>query len=175
MMDSATEPKKQQQDAFLVLSKRITILRQELRQKDDQVEQLQGHVLWLETEFKKKQSDSRDEMILNLKKENNELKRQLSDSPYKVDIETQTIHHLQPQKDAKADIETQTIQHLQPQKDTKVDTETQTTQLLQPPPHLQPQIDMQTGVLAGIIEEKLKAIQDNIENIIEQQFLTISW
>ena len=169
MMDSATEPKKQQQDAFLVLSKRITILRQELRQKEDQVEQLQGHVLWLETEFKKKQSDSRDEMILNLKKENNELKRQLSDSPYKVDIETQTIHHLQPQKDAKADIETQTIQHLQPQKDTKVDTETQTTQLLQPPPHLQPQIDMQTGVLAEIIEEKLKAIQDNIENIIDDK------
>ena len=82
---------KKKQDAFLVLSKRITILRQELRQKEDQVEQLQGHVLWLETEFKKKQSDSRDEMILNLKKENNELKRQLSDSPYKVDIQTQTI------------------------------------------------------------------------------------
>ena len=53
---------KKKQDGFLVLSKRITILRQELRQKEDQVEQLQGHVLWLETEFKKKQSDSRDEM-----------------------------------------------------------------------------------------------------------------
>ena len=142
---------KKKQDAFLVLSKRITVLRQELRQKEDQVEQLQEHVQWLETEFKKKQSDSRDEMILNLKKENNELKRQLSESPYKVDIETQTI------------------QHLQPQKDTKVDTETQTTQLLQPPPHLQPQIDMQTGVLAEIIEEKLKAIQDNIENIIDDK------
>ena len=142
---------KKKQDAFLVLSKRITVLRQELRQKEYQVEQLQEHVQWLETEFKKKQSDSRDEMILNLKKENNELKRQLSESPYKVDIETQTI------------------QHLQPQKDTKVDTETQTTQLLQPPPHLQPQIDMQTGVLAEIIEEKLKAIQDNIENIIDDK------
>ena len=75
-MDDGTDPKKKKQDAFLVLSKRIQVLRQELRQKEDQVEQLQDHVEWLETEFKKKQSGSRDEMILNLKKENNELKSQ---------------------------------------------------------------------------------------------------
>ena len=66
-MDGDTDPKKKKQDAFLALAKRIQVLRQELRQKEDQVEQLQEHVLWLETEFKKKQSDSRDEMILNLK------------------------------------------------------------------------------------------------------------
>ena len=108
VMDGGTDPKKKKQDAFLVLSKRITVLKQELRQKEDQVEQLQEHALWLETEFKKKQGDSRDEMVLNLKKENNELKRQLSDSPYKVDTETQTIQHLQPQKDTKVDTQTQT-------------------------------------------------------------------
>ena len=105
-MDGGTDPKKKKQDALLALAKRIQVLRQELRQKEDQVEQLQEHVQWLETEFKKKQSDSRDEMILNLKKENNELKRQLPDSPYKVDTETQTIQHLQPQKDTKVDTQT---------------------------------------------------------------------
>ena len=102
--------KRKKQNAFLVLSKRITVLRQELRQKEDQVKQLQEHVQWLETEFKNKQSDSRDEMILNLKKENYELKRQLPDSPFKVDTETQTIQHLQPKKDTKVDTQTQTTQ-----------------------------------------------------------------
>ena len=53
-MDGGTDPKKKKQDAFLALAKRIQVLRQELRQKEDQVEQLQRHVLWLETEFQKK-------------------------------------------------------------------------------------------------------------------------
>ena len=44
MMDGDTDPKKKKQDAFLALAKRIQVLRQELRQKEDQVEQLQEHV-----------------------------------------------------------------------------------------------------------------------------------
>ena len=198
-MDGGTDPKKKKQDAFLALAKRIQVLRQELRQKEDQVEQLQEHVLWLETEFKKKQSDSRDEMVLNLKKENNELKRQLPDSPYKVDTETQTIQHLQPQKDTKVDTQTQTTHdeilklkkennELRLQSDSKdhemlrVEEENKEERQLaesheihtdQQRQHQESQKDTQTGLLVELVEEKLKsglkAIQENVIDLIDDK------
>ena len=71
----------------------IQILKHELKMKDDKIDQLQKHVLWLETEtetlqskkkrrlsnddMEKQLSDSKDDQILHLKKENEILKRQL--------------------------------------------------------------------------------------------------
>ena len=69
----------------------IQILKHELKMKDDKIDQLQKHVLWLETEtlqskkkrrlsnddMEKQLSDSKDDQILQLKKENEILKRQL--------------------------------------------------------------------------------------------------
>ena len=195
VMDGGTDPKKKKQDAFLALAKRIQVLRQELRQKEDQVEQLQEHVQWLETEFKKKQGDSRDEMVLNLKKENNELKRQLPDSPYKVDTETQTIQHLQPQKDTKVDTQTQTTHdeilkrkkennELRLQSDSKdhemLRVEEENKELRrqlaesheihtdQQRQHQESQNDTQTGMLVELVEEKLKSGLKAIqENVID--------
>ena len=69
----------------------IQILKHELKMKDDKIDQLQKHVLWLETEtlqskkkrrlsnddMEKQLSDSKDDQILQLKKENEMLKRKL--------------------------------------------------------------------------------------------------
>ena len=74
-----SEPKKKIEDGILLLSKRIQVLKRELWQKDDEIEQLQKHVLWLETESqlnKKERSDSKDGEILKLNEEIKELQWQ---------------------------------------------------------------------------------------------------
>ena len=45
-----SEPK-EKIDGILFLSKRIQFLRHELWQKEDKIDELQKHVLWLETEL----------------------------------------------------------------------------------------------------------------------------
>ena len=74
-----SEPKKKIEDGILLLSKRIQVLKHELWEKEDKIEQLQKHVLWLETESqlnKKERNDSKDEQLLKLNEENKALRRQ---------------------------------------------------------------------------------------------------
>ena len=66
-------------------------LHHQLKQKEDKIEQLQKHVLWLETEM----SDAKNNEM-KLKEENKELRRQLAE-PRKGDTETQTIQHIESQ------------------------------------------------------------------------------
>ena len=78
-----SEPKKKIEDGILLLSKRIQVLKHELWEKEDKIEQLQKHVLWLETESqlnKKERSDSKDEQLLKLNEENKALRQQNDDS-----------------------------------------------------------------------------------------------
>ena len=51
-------------------------LHHQLKQKEDKIEQLQKHVLWLETEM----SDAKDDEIRKLREENKELRQQLTES-----------------------------------------------------------------------------------------------
>ena len=70
-------------------------LHHQLKQKEDKIEQLQKHVLWLETEM----NDAKDDEIRKLKEENNELRKQLAE-PQKEDTATQTIQHIESQNNA---------------------------------------------------------------------------
>ena len=73
------EPNIKIADGILFLSKRIQFLKHELWQREEQLEEQQDHISKLETELKlnqKKCSNSENEVILKIKKENTELKRQ---------------------------------------------------------------------------------------------------
>ena len=95
-----SEPKKKEQPCNVDhiaenIKNSLKSLHHQLKQKEDEIEQLQKHVLWLETEM----SAAKDDEIRKLKEENKELRRQLAE-PQKEDTATQTIQHIESQNNA---------------------------------------------------------------------------
>ena len=80
------------------LYEQLELLKEEIKKRDTKIEQLEDHVLTLETEplsskkkrrlsndeLEKQLSDSKDDKILRLQKENERLKRQLGEEPVAV-------------------------------------------------------------------------------------------
>ena len=166
-----SEPK-EKIDGILFLSKRIQFLRHELWQKEDEIEQLQKHVLETQSQLNKKersdfkdgeilklneeikelrwQSDSKDDEILKLKEENNELRLQ-SDSKY---------HEMLRVKDENNELRRQLAESHE------IDTDQQGRQQ-------DSQNDTQTGALVELVVEKLKSglkeIQENVIDLIDDK------